>query len=262
MLNMVSMSETEYPKEVTKDNFQQLKERASKIKKKGFQLMILTTVFYGIIGLTTMPFIFFYVSVFLLVTLPEMPSETFFGIFLIVFVIVFEIYLHLLLNLIELILKKAFKFPSYAERIFAQCFLMAYYLMDNKRMKAIKEVDDFIMHLSVFTKDMFNPKGKEYAHEFNMLISGKNQIRRMLLFSEEKIAELLISFGLALVHNEDSKAFSVLNKIINEARKYGKLEGRLQKFLRSLEKYPHSLTLFISILALLLATLGILPYKG
>jgi hypothetical protein len=256
------MSETEYPKEITKDNIEQLRETAFKIKKKGFRLMITKTILYGIIGLITMPFIFFYLGVFLLHVLPEMSSQTFFGIFLIVFVIVFEIYLYLLLNLIELILEKAFKFPSHAERVFAQCFLMAYYLANNKRMKAIKEVDEFIMHLSVFTKDMFNPKRKEYAHEFNMLISGKNQIRRMLLFSEEKIADLLTSFGLALVHNEDSKAFSVLNKIINEARKYGKLEGRIQRFLSSLEKYPHLLTFFISIIAFLLAILGILPYKG
>lgn len=256
------MSETEYPKEITKDNIEQLKEKASKIKRKAFWSMISTIVLYGIIGLATMPFIFFYVGVFLLDVLPEMPSQTFFGIFLVVFMIVFWIYLYLLLNLLELVLRKAFKSPSHAERIFAQCFLMAYHLTNNKRMKAINEVNDFVTHLSVFTKDMFNPKGKLYANEFNMLISGKNQIRRMLLFSEEKIADLLTNFGLALVHNEDSKAFSILNKIINEARKYGKLEGRLQRFLSSLEKYPHSLTFFISIIALLLAILGILPYKG
>ena len=255
------MSETDYPKEITKDNIQQLKKRATKIKKRAFRLMIYTSVLYAIIGLIAMPFIFFYVGWFLLNTLPEMPSETFFGIFLVVFVIVFELFLYLLLNLIELILKKAFKFPSHAERVFAQCFLMAYYLTNNERMKAIKEIDDFIMHLSVFTKDMFNPKGKEYSHEFNMLIRGKNQIRRMLLFSEEKIAELLTSFGLALIHNEDSKAFSVLNKLIDEAGKYGKLEGRLQKILAGMEKYPHSLTFVLSILAIILAILGILPYK-
>jgi len=255
------MRETEYPKELTKDNIQQLRERASRIKKKGFRLMILTSIFYAIIGLVTMPFIFFYVGDFLLKVLPEMPSQTFFVIFLVIFVIVFEIYLYLLLNLLELILKKVFKFPSHKERIFAQCFLMAYYLTNNERMKALKEVDNFVAHLSVFTKDIFNPKAKEYAPEFNMLISGKNQIRRMLLFSNEKIAHLLTSFGLALVHDEDSKAFSILNKIISEAKKYGKLEGRLQKFLSTLEKYPHSLTFAISIFALLLAILGILPYK-
>lgn len=140
-------NETQYPKEVTKDNIKQLKERATKIKKKAFWLMIYTTVLYGIIGLISMPFIFFYVGVFLLDVLPEMPSETFFGIFLVVFVIVFEVFLYLLLSFIELILKKAFKYPSYAERVFAQCFLMAYYLTNNERMKAIKEVDDFIILL-------------------------------------------------------------------------------------------------------------------
>jgi len=256
------MSETEFPKEVTKDNIQQFRERATKIKKRAFRLMIYTTILYGIIGLIAMPFILFYVGWFLLKILPEMPSTTFFVIFLVVVVIVFELFLYLLLNLIELLLKKAFKFPKHEERIFAQCFLMADHLMNNERIKAIKEVDDFITHLSVFIKDIFNyPKRKIYSPEFNLLISGKNQIKRMLLFSEEKISELLINFGLALIHDEDSKAFSISKKLICEAKKYGKLEGRLQKILAGMEKYPHFLTFVLSILAVILAILGILPYK-
>lgn len=249
------MSETEYPREITKENIQQLKERSSRIKKRAFRLMIYTAISYTIIGFIAMPFILFFVGWFLLKMLPNMPSETLFGIILVTFLIVFEIFLYLLFNLIEFILKKAFRFPSHAERIFAQCFLMAYYLMNNERMKAMKEVNDFITHLSVFSKDMFNPKGKEYSREFKMLINGKSQIRRMLLFSEEKIAELLTGFGLALIRNEDSKAFSFLNKIIAEAEKYGKLEGKFQKILSKIEKYPHFVTFVLSILALLLAIL-------
>lgn len=257
------MKKKDFPKEITKDNIHQLKERATRTKKRAFHLMIYTTILYGIIGLIAMPFIFFYVGLFSLKILPEMPSETFFGIFLVVFVIVFELFLYLLLNLIELVLRKAFMFPSHAERIFAQCFLMAYYLTNNERTKAIKEVDDFISHLSVFTKDIFNyPKGKMYAPEFNSLISGKNQIKRMLLFSEEKIAELLTSFGLALIHNEDSKVYSSLSQLIKEAQKYGKLEGRLKRMLAGIEKYPHFLTFVLSILAIILAILGILPYES
>lgn len=257
------MSETKYPKEVTKDNIQQLKEKAIKIKRKAFWSMISTIALYGIISLVSMPFIFFYVGVFLLEVLPEMPSETFFGIFLVVFVIVFWVFLYLLLNLIELVLNKAFKFPSHEERIFAQCFLITYYLNRNERIKAVKEVDDFISHLSVFCKDIFNyPKRKLYAPEFNLLINGKDQIRRMIFFSEGNIPEILINFGLALVHNDNPKAYSSLKQLIAEAQKYGKLKRRLSRILARMEKYNVIVTWVLLLIPIILGVLGYLPYKG
>jgi len=79
------MSETDYPKEVTKDNVQQLKERATKIKKKAFQLMILTTVLYGIIGFIFLWYMFPFIGVSLLHALPDLSPATFWVIFLLVF---------------------------------------------------------------------------------------------------------------------------------------------------------------------------------
>jgi len=69
------MNKIGYPKEITEDNIQQLKERAIRIKRKAFWLTFFETILYGIIGIVTMPFIFFYTGMFLSNVLPEMPSS-------------------------------------------------------------------------------------------------------------------------------------------------------------------------------------------
>ena len=194
-----------------------------------------------------------------------MPPETFFWLFLIVFMIVFEVFLYILLNLIESILRKVFKFPSHEEKIFAQCVLMAYYLKKNERRKAVEQVDNFVSSLSVFSKDIFNkPQNKLYRPEFSLLIKGRNEIKRMLLFSKKDIAGLLLKFGMAMVHKNDSEAYSSLSQIIKEARRYGEMKGRFQKFLVGVEKYYNLAALILSIIAIasvILQFLGLLPYK-
>jgi len=177
------------------------------------------------------------------------------------FLIVFEVFLYIVLNLLEPILRWIFKFPRHEERIFGQCFLMAYYLTNKEKMRAIREVDDFIMHLSVFAKNKFNyPKGKMYAPEFNLLINGKNQIKRMLFFSQGNISEILTSFGLALIHNEDHKAYSSVKQLIEETQKYGKLEGRFHVIVAQTKKYDVVVTWILLLIPIILAILGILPY--
>jgi hypothetical protein len=94
-----------------------------------------------------------------------------------------------------------------------------------------------------------------------MLISGRNQIKRMLLFSEEKSSDIFTGFGLALVNKEDPKAYSYIKQIIDEAQKYGKLEGRFSRLSAGMEKYPTVVTLILSIITLILAISNILPYK-
>jgi hypothetical protein len=122
----------------------------------------------------------------------------------------------------------------------------------------MKEVDDFIAHLSVFAKDFFNyPKGKMYAPKFNLLISGRDQIKRMLFFSDVNVSETLTSFGLSLVHNEDQEAYSSLKRIIEETQKYGKLEGRFQRILGGMEKHQTAMTLIIWMASIVLAIIGI-----
>jgi hypothetical protein len=257
------MSEAYYPNKITEENIQELKEKATRIKKKAFLLMILTTVFYSIFGFIFLWYMFPFIGSSLLNAYPDLSPTTFWVTFLVVFFIVFEVFLILLLNLLEPILRRALNFPRHEERIFAQIVLMVYYLKKNERRKAIREVADFITHLSVFTKDFFNyPKGKMYAPEFNMLITGRNQIKRMLFFSEEKpISAILSNFGLSLVSNEEREAYSSLKRLIEEVQKYGKLEGRLSGILAQMKKYDVVVTWILLLIPIILAILGILPYK-
>jgi hypothetical protein len=257
------MSEAYYPNKITEENIQELKEKAARIKKKAFLLMLLTTGLYGIFGIIFLRYMFPFIGSSLLNAYPDLSPTTFWVTFLVVFVIIFLIYLYFLLNLIEFVLKKAFKFPRHEERIFAQIVLMVYYLKKNERTKAIREVNDFITHLSVFTKDFFNyPKGKMYAPEFNMLINGRNQIERMLFFSEvEPTSTILTNFGLSLVSNEEREAYSSLKRLIEEVQKYGRLEGRLSAILTQMKKYDVIVTWILLLIPIILVILGIPPYK-
>lgn len=252
------MTKTDYPSEVTEDNLKQLNEKAKTIKKRAMVLLYASTILYGIIALASFPILYFVVGRLLLPSLETLPAETSFGITFVVFWVVFFLYVYMLYIFVELGLMLAFKLPRHDERVFAECFIIADYLTNNEKRKAVREVDDFVMHLYSFARSGFY-RSKEYAHEFFLLSSGKTPIRRMLLFSENNTLELLRNFGLALVRKEDPKAFKLLNQIVSEVRNYGELKGTLRKILGALEKYQNLFTLLLFIASVILVVLGILP---
>jgi len=258
------MSKKDFPEKVTKNSFPQLIEKAKRIKKRAFLLMIVSVIVYGILGFLIMPIVLYLVGWFLMNSLPELSSESFIILWLLVFGLVFIPTLFLLLDSIIRFFERYLGLPKSEEKVFAGCFLIANHLMNNEKTKAIKGVNDFVMYLSDFLKDRNNLKRKVYAPEFNLLISGKTEIRRMLLFSKEKIPELLMNFGLSFVRGEDQEAFSSLTRLVERVKIYGEPRGRFRRFLAGLEQYPtffnFLLSMAIFVVSVVLAILGILPY--
>jgi hypothetical protein len=253
------MTETDYPSEVTKDNFKQLNEKARTIKKRAKILLFATATIYSIIALAAMQTLLFAVEKWLwTISLPPLPAETSFVLSFVLLAIFLFLLLYWLIGIVEWSLMRAFKLPRHDERIFAECFIIADYLESREKRKAVLEVDDFAMHLYAFARSGLY-RSREYAPEFRLLSNGKTAFRRMVLFSEQLKPELLRNFGLALVCKKDAEAFSILKEILSEVRKYGKLKGRLRRILGELEKYQNLLTLLLFIISVILVVLRILP---
>jgi hypothetical protein len=267
------MSEKDFPQEITKDNIQQLREKAEKIRQKTLQFRyeIVLVVPYVILGfsvvLYSLRFVVWllqnhYLDFLLLFSSELQPIIFFVLMFAVVSVISLPTLSFILLSIMWL-LRKYIGYPKHEEAIFAECFIIAHYLTNNERMKAKKEVGGFLAFLTTFARDWFNPKKKVYGPEFAFLRRGKTEICRMLMFSKEKIPDLLMTFGLAFVRDDDPEAFDKLRQLVEKVREYGEPKGRFQKFLGAIERYPQSLTWILTtiifIVSLLLTIFGYRP---
>lgn len=154
-------------------------------------------------------------------------------------------------------------YPSPEEFVFAQCILTAT-LFDRipkaNWARAVRYRSLFLSEeFSRFTKyDELNFRRKFYANEFKLLGSGETQIGRMLLFTQGKNKELLTTFALSLVNNDDPKAFDNLKKLINEVDGYGKLEIWTQRIENQLKKWKSVVALIGAVIAIVATIVGLI----
>jgi len=269
------MSEKDFPKKITKDNIQQLREKAKRIKEKSLRNRFISFfIFFFIILFFFLVIGSFYLMIwlaqnhfldFILWVTPNHELRLAFFI-VVLFTVMGIISIPTLVFAVFSTLKLARKYwgyPKHEELIFADCFIIAGYLMNNERMKAKQKVGSFLANLTGFVRDWFNPRRKMYAPEFNSLRSGKSEICRMLIFSKKKTPKLLMNFGLAFVRNDDPEAFSYLKQLVKKVGEYGEPKGRVRKFLARMERYNRSLTFILSIIifvfSLLLTIFGYRP---
>jgi hypothetical protein len=151
-------------------------------------------------------------------------------------------------------MEKYVDYPKDEELIFADCLIMAKYLIDGEKLKAKKEVGRFLGHLKSFTRHIvFNPRRKVYSPEFDFLRCGKTEVCRMFMFSQKNVHELLISFGLSMVRNNDAEAFTAIKQIGDIVKEYGEPKGRFHRSLSIIENYPHASPLILSSIILIIA---------
>jgi len=226
------MAQEEYPKEITKENLPQLVKRAKKIKRKGNIVLFVTSLIYGAVSWLAGPVLLFLSGQLVIVSYtPEtMPSSIELTIAIVItFFVLYLAFLFFFLWFLEYIGRRVAKL-RYSELVFYEAVLIVNCLNQGNRTDAVKEVDGFISSLLIYQ----SPAGRDsrvmrYAPEIKTLKVGKSQVKRMLLFSTENISELFASFGLAFINSDDPTAYRYLQYILSEARKYGKLEGWLDK---------------------------------
>lgn len=255
------MSKEDFPEQVTKENLSELVEKAKKIKKRAFLSMLVVSGLYSVIGLfLVVPLVFYFVGWFLKVSFPELPTETFENALIVIFFVVLPFVMYLLLDWIIWFFERFLGLPKSEEKVFAGCFIIANYVMNNEKKKAIEEVNNFVSYLAQFLADTTNKRRKAYSPEFKLLTRGKTQIHRMLLFSKEKVSELFTKFGLSLVRGEDQEAFSNLTELVKEVKKYGEPRGRFYGFLATLKQIRFFLLFVTVVIELIIVVLKILGF--
>jgi hypothetical protein len=126
--------------------------------------------------------------------------------------------------------------------------------MENERLKAKREIGLFLAHRTSFVRDFgYNAHRKVYSREFGLLICGKTELSRMVMFSNDETSQLLLDFGLAFGRNDDPEAFAKLKQLTERVREYGEPAGKISRFLGIVEQYPHSLPFILTILILAIA---------
>jgi len=253
----------EYPKAVTEENLPQLVEKSKKIKQKYYVVLYGTAIIYSIVGFFVIPLLLsLSVQVVNASYSPTtMPSSLELSIIIIlVFIVAYVTFLLYLFLFLENIIKKAVKL-SYSELVFYECVLIVNSLNQGKKQDAIKEVNGFVSSLFSYQRDFFNSKARRYKPEIKTLKIGKTQIKRMILFSTENISEFFSNFGLALINNDHPTAYQHLHHIIDEAGKYGKLEGWFDKIrgqATTLQIILVSISIIVGIVVSLVTILNIL----
>jgi hypothetical protein len=245
------MSTYKYPKEINIDDLSNLAEHAKKIKRKATISLLSTTMIYGIVAMLLGPF-FLFLTEYLPRSFPNMPQEELFISILLLFALVLELLLLFLFNFIELGINRLLKL-KYRESVLAECILIASFLVKGERRRAISEVDMLITSAWILRRT----SGRMYAEEISLLSNGKRQIKRMLLFSEEKIPQIFYGFGLTLVNNDDPMAYRFLKQILKEANKYGKLAGTLETIEDTLKSVKGIIALISSIVVIIATLWGI-----
>ena len=245
------MNVEDFPKEITKDNLDNLMKKADTINRKAnqFKYRFGYAVSYLVLGLLALFLLLYLASIIVSTYLPGLSGLAF-----IIFVpSVISIWsfptLSLILDLISWFQRRYFGYPKYEEEFFAKCFIIAKHIMSNERIKAMKKTEDFLSFLDTFLKDRFNPKRKVYAPEINLLVNAEVETSRMVMFSKNNIEKLMMKLGLAFVRNDDPNAFSYFKQLVNEVQdfEYRKPKGRIRSFLTEVEAYPNFFKLLFSI---------------
>jgi hypothetical protein len=246
----ISLSEYNYPKEVTKDNIGNLLERARLIKRKNTVSMFLTSFIVSIITIPVL-FGFLFLGTYVAeVWYPTSPIQAL--ITVIAFLLLFgEFLLFFLLDFVEYLINKGLKL-NYRESVFASCILISNFLYSKKTEAAKKEVNGLIPALLGLKRT----SGREYTEEINSLSNGKRQLKRMLSFSENKVPELFLSFGASVYFNDDPMAYLFLKSLLKEIKHYGKIEGPFRKLENLVTSYKGLTALFLSIVGIIIAILG------
>lgn len=232
------MTNEEYPNEITKDNLPKLVENAKKTKKKADLVMWLTTIIYSVVGIIILFVGFPLWGYFVIVTSPPMsPPETFWTI-LISFIIFYQILVILLLLCIESALKRVFHL-SYEDWVFGECVLISDYMSNNKKEKAISEVDNLSSSIrGLLWNSRRNSRNKMLSFELKALANGSKPIKRMLFFSTQDTVGMLKHFALAFIHNQDTDVFFTIKDLIDEAKLFGEMKSLTQRVFGRLERYP------------------------
>ena len=226
------MSQVAYPKQVKKTDLPLLTEQAKKMRTKGDRAFFGMYVLYGFIAWLISPIVLFISGEIVISSYPKPVAFTT-GIQVAVIIVFFVTYMSVLLYLnlgFEYATRKVAKL-KYDELVFFECILIADNLLKNDRKQAIKEVDRFTSWLHAFqSTTWYNSKAKRYKPEINLLNTGRNELKRLLLFStDRRLPELFINFGITLVNGYDASAFSFLKTIVDKTEKYGKIESWFDK---------------------------------
>ncbi len=260
------MNQEPYPKEVKKTDLPMLVEKAKIAKRKGDLSSIGLYISYFIIAYLVSPVLLF-LSGRLVISSYEQPVVFSPEIQIAIVITFFALYTAFLLYLylgLEIVVRKIAKI-KYDELVFYECILIADNLKKNNREEAIKEVDRFVSWLHVFqSTSWYNSKAKRYKPEIKIISKGRNEIKRLLLFSSDKrIPDLFINFGLTLINDYDASAFSFLKAIIGETEKYGKLEGwfdRVRGQATTMQIILVSISIIIGIVVSIVTILGLLGF--
>lgn len=224
--------------EITKENLAEFVEKAKETKKKADRVKWSTVVIYYAVAV---PVLFFGLSpwgYFVVATSPPMSPETAFATIIVSFVFFYQMIVILLLLLTEIGMKYVFGL-KYEDWVFGELILIVNFLRNADKIEAIKEVDVLTAAIRGFMWDSRrNSRGKMLSTEFNTLKNGAKQIKRMLLFSKRDPDGMITRFALAFIQNQDSKTFSTIKDIIEEAALYGEMQGFAQRVAGRIERYP------------------------
>jgi hypothetical protein len=240
------MTNYEYPKQVTDDNFIGLLDRARIIRKRTYDLDVASIVVtFVVLGIPLAILIFTFRQSFQEIFRMD---KTFILTTYLIIGGVFGFISTFTINYVRAFLRRLnfaiFNYPTSEECVFSESFIIANRLNKNricgnwktKYESATWRVQFLCDELSLFSKDFLNTKRHFYAKEFNLLANGESQISRFFLFSSSKASELLTIFALSFVRNEDVIAYRYLKAFFSEANKYGQFESlsmRLGNQLRS-----------------------------
>lgn len=232
------MTNQEYPNEITKDNLPKLVENAKKTKRKADLVMWSTTVIYSIGSIIVLFIGFPLWGYFVIVTSPPMSPQEAFWTILISFIVFLQLVIVLLLFTSESAMKRVFHL-SYEDWVFGECVLIADYMRNNKKEKAVSEVNNLSSSIrGLLWNSRRNSRNKLLSSELKALENGNKSIKRMLLFSTQDTVGMLERFALAFIHNRDSDVFFTIKDLIDEAKLFGEMRSLTQRVFGRLEKYP------------------------
>lgn len=232
------MTKQEYPNEITKDDLPKLVKNTKKTKRNADLVMHSTTIIYSIVGIIVLFFGFPLWGYFVIVTSPPMSSQEAFWTILVSFIFFYQSVLVLLLFTTESAMKRVFHL-NYEDWVFGECVLIADYLRNNEKEKAVSEVDNLSSSIrGLLWNSRRNSRAKMLSSELKALENGSKSIKRMLLFSTQDTIGMFERFALAFIHNRDTDAFFMIKDLIGEAKLFGEMKSLTQRAFGRLEKYP------------------------
>lgn len=161
------------------------------------------------------------------------------------------------------LLRRFLNYPRDEDFIFAECILIAECLSRNDRSGAHKEVHNFAVSLTQFSRNWFNNKRKVYSQEVARLRKTKMALCRMVRFSDDyssnQIGELFVNLGLSLVRGDDPNSFRNMNFLIENSKHYEPM-GRWHRVMASIERYPTTVNLMNIIIYVVVLILALVAF--